>query len=679
MPRLEQRKDRYLHSPRLVAQPDGGALLSAIAWEGPAGEPGSERLVSWAVAPDGSLGPEQLGEPCARIVALTRGDQVLPSEAADGELHEERGGFRVWVEHTAGVASLLLARAGQPPLLVFRAHGTVLSPCLAVDARGPAREQDVDARGSAREQEVDARGPAREQEVDARGPAREQNLAAEGKGVWIAFHHDVRESDGHADVAKWIALRFVDAAGQVLEPAAEMRERDRERGGIEQSFEFPALVLGDDGALALFGRGSHNFWRQDLNVAGFGARVALSDGEWGSRGRYVAAIKLRDGVLIARRDRRGIEVDLTPPIQGGAPVLRPARVDWSEPSATARVERAADPARRHGLTTLFGDIQQHSAHSDGLGSAHEAYLRARYRYGDDFVALTDHEAFLGKRTGPGEWEYLQRVAELYDAPGQFATLYAYEWTGKAFPGPGHKCVYFPARGAPIVSRDDVPEGRALVQAVRALGGFASPHHIGWTGADEPGHDDEGQPLWEICSCHGCYEHVDHPLGQRGELREQMADVMLRRGHRFGFTASSDSHGLLWHHGEARKRDPYRTGLTAVQARALTREAIMEALCARRCYATSGAKILLDVRADGAPMGSALGDRVAARFEVQVQGTDVIRNIALVGAEGVLAEFTPDAPAASVEARAESPFVYVRVTQADGEMAWSSPVFLGQKS
>jgi hypothetical protein len=218
----------------------------------------------------------------------------------------------------------------------------------------------------------------------------------------------------------------------------------------------------------------------------------------------------------------------------------------------------------------------------------------------------------------------------------------------------------------------------LVERVRALGGFASPHHIGWTGADEPGHDDLGQPLWEICSCHGCYEHVDHPLGQRGELREQMADVMLRRGHRFGFTASSDSHGLLWHHGEARKRDPYRTGLTGVQAHEVTRAAIMEALWARRCYATSGAKILLDVRADGQPMGSELADRDAADLAVRAYGTDTITELALIGAEGVLARSAPGAREVSLEARVASTFVYARVTQRDGEMAWSSPVFLGPK-
>jgi len=634
---LAQRPERYLHAPRLwlrAGEGPGRAELACIAWYPRADE---ERVLRVALDDSGQLGAESCDAALPAIVALTRGDHVEVSDDPAAEQREERAGARVWIEHAAGVGSVWLARPGEQAVLVFRARGSLAAPALAV--------------------------------------------AADGRACWVAFHHDVREDDARADVAKWIALRFVDAAGQVFEPAAAMLERDRDRQGVEQSFEFPALIVSPSGALSLFGRGSHNFWRQDLNQLGFSPRIALSDGEWGSRGRHISALVCAEGVLVARRDRKGIVLDRQALPQGTAPALQPARVDFScaaAPSVLPRQARVArDPARAHGLVTLFGDIQQHSAHSDGVGSADEVYLRARERYGDDFVALTDHESFLGKRTGPGEWEYLQRVAERYDAPGEFATLYAYEWTGKAFPGPGHKCVYYPRRGVPIVSRDDVPEGKHLVAAVHALGGFSSPHHIGWTGADEAGHDDQGQPLWEICSCHGCYEHAGHPLGQRGELEDQMADLMLRKGHRFGFTASSDSHGLLWHHGEARKRDPYRTGLTAVQAHAVSRAAIMEALRARRCYATSGAKILLDVRANGHAMGSELSER-AARVEVHAVGTARLRSVELVGHEGVLSRVELEAERGVLEARVESPFVYARVVQEDGEMAWSSPIFLGPK-
>ncbi|MDB4976189.1 MAG: hypothetical protein JWN48_4530 [Myxococcaceae bacterium] len=630
MARIEQRTDRYLHSPRLTAQPDGTAVLHLIAWQDT-----RERVLRIAVGSDGSVGEVSEGAPQPAIVALTRGDLVEPSELPQAELEETRSGERVWIELANGEASVYLSR-GNASVLVFRAHGSAAAPALAVSA----------------------------------------------EGTWVAFHHDVREDDGSSDIAKWIALRFVDRAGEVFEPSAPMLERDRDRGGVEQSFEFPALHVTAAGAVALFGRGSHNFWRQDLDHEGFTARIPLSDGEWGSRGRHISVAAVRAGLVVARRDRKGIELDLQEAPRGHAPRLQSARVDWTTGAgvkvnghATPRTKRAGTAAAR-GLVTLFGDIQQHSAHSDGVGSADEVYQRARYRYGDDFVALTDHEAFLGKRTGPGEWEYLQSVADHYDAPGSFVTLLAYEWTGKMYPGPGHKCVYYPTRGLPIISRDDVPEGRALVSRVLELGGFSAPHHIGWTGADEPGHDALGQPTWEICSCHGCYEHADHPLGQRGELKDQMVDVMLRKGHRFGFTASSDSHGLLWHHGEARKRDPYRTGLTAVQARDVTREAVMEALVKRRCYATSGAKIVLDLTADDAPMGSELHDRSGGEFHVHALGTAPLRSVELVGPEGVLESLSPDGNEATLRAHVSAPYVYARVVQVDGEMAWSSPVFFG---
>jgi hypothetical protein len=625
MPLHEQRPDRYLHAPRLVSDGQGGATLFLIAWDRE-----GERVLRVSVAPDGGLGQEEAGAPVRGIVTLRRGDFAEPSDDPRHEHEETRANQRVFITHEQGIASVWLER-GESKVLVFR----------------------------------------------ARGMAAAATLLPIPHGTWVAFHHDVREDSAHSDVAKWVALRFVNAQGQVLEPSAPFLERDRDRQGVEQSFEFPRLVAGADGALALFGRGSHNYDRQDLTAQGFQPRTPLSDGEWGSRGRHIAAVAVGNGIVVARRERKGIAVDLLPHVVGGAPELVPARVDLgsARDPALADVRRSRDPARARGLFTLFGDIQQHSAHSDGVGSADEVYLRARYRYDDDFVALTDHESFLGKRTGPGEWEYLQRVADLHHEPGAFVTLYAYEWTGKMYPGPGHKCVYYPQRGVPIVSRDDVPEGREAVARIHALGGFASPHHIGWTGADEPGHDPVGQPLWEICSCHGCYEHADHPLGQRGTLRDQMVDVMLARGHRFGFTASSDSHGLLWHHGEARKRDPYRTGLTAVQAEAHTREAVMRALTERRCYATSGAKIFLDLAADGKPMGSELSSH-RAHLTVRAVGSAPIARLELVTERGVCASAEGQHDEATLDAQVEGRFVYARVIQVDGEMAWSSPVFLG---
>lgn len=621
MPRITQTDDRYLRSPRLEPVAGGGALLHVLAWTG-----AEECILRFTLDAEGA----PLGEPVATdhapaLMTWAPG-RVHPIDDPGAELADAHRGWTVEVRHEGARSTVVVVPPTGSEHVVWTALGIAASPCIH---------------------------------------------AAPG-GAWVAFHHDVREDTGVPDVAKWIAVRFVDMEGEVFEPAAPMLGRDRDLDGEEQGFEFPSIVVGDDGAVDLFGRGSHNVYRQHLDANGFGEREPLDEGQWGCRGRRLSAVRLADGgTLTARRGRRGIEIARFEAPTGGAPELVPAHIDVG-----GREGELAQAAAWSGPQVLFGDIQQHSAHSDGVGSADETYLRARYRYGDDFAALTDHESFLGKRIGPGEWAYLQAVAEAHDDPGEFATIVAYEWTGKAYPGPGHKCIYLPGPGFPIISRDDVPEGKDIVERISEQGAFTGPHHIGWTGADVPGHDPVGQPVWEICSCHGCYEHPDHPLGYRGDLNDQFAKPQLDQGLRFGFIANSDSHGLLWHHGECRKRDPFRTGLTAVISATRTREAILDAIRQRRCYATSGAKILLDVHVAGFPMGSELDIEGPVEVHVRTLGTTDIDRIELLTPDGVVASDAPGSPSASFVAEVEAPYVYCRVTQADGEMAWSSPIFFG---
>jgi len=628
---IEQRPDRYLRAPRLVSHADGGATLYVLAWT-----PEGERILACAVDCTGqSEGLVGEGPLYPEIPTLTA--TIPPMPTADPRVEHEAcvSSAKVHIDHEGARSTVWLTRgtgSEERRVKVWSAQAMAATPAIA---------------------------------------------EAEG-GHWVAFHHDLREDDARVDVAKWVALRFVDDDGSVFECVERAPDLNRDGQDVEQSFEFPAVVVGEEGGVSVFGRGSHNFWRQDFTEGGITPREALSDGEWGMRGRRITAARLTCGfTLTARRERYGIELTRHRPPQGGPPKLSEAVVELSaQPEPCEHVDAARDPAQRHGMHTYFGDIQQHSAHSDGIGCADEPYRRARHHYGDDFVALTDHESFLGKRTGPGEWAYLQAVAEQHDEPGQFATLIAYEWTGRMHPGPGHKCVYLPKTGLPLISRDDVPVGKELVAQIKAMGGIASPHHIGWTGCDEEAHDEEGSPVWEICSCHGCYEHADHPLGQRGENKDQVADEMLKRGHRFGFTAASDSHGLLWHHGESRKRDPFRTGLTAVQASELSRGSVYEAIKSRRCYATSGAKILLDFQVGDAPMGGVVHSAEPQLAKAEAVGTDALARLELVGPEGVIAsvEAQGDEDTLRIEAAVHAPFVYARVVQRDGEMAWASPVF-----
>ena len=627
---IEQSKARYLRTPRL-RRTDSGAELCVIAWQGQ-----QEHLLFFDVDLSGQVtGETRETEGRESIVCLEHG--LWPPAISEDINSEDRCSQQDWsvrISRSAYQSSVWLKKGQGKEILVWQAEATACAPCLA-----PWQD-----------------------------------------GVWVAFHHNLREDTGEADISKWISLRYVDSEGQVYKTRNPMRDYDVDREGIEQGFEFPSLVVAESGALSLYGRGSHCFWKQDLSHQGWSARKELGEGSsWGCRGRRVALTSLDNGkVLSARRERKGIELEIMSMPEGAAPELE--RVEVVEAPAVlsrGRFSIETDPAELDGRKTLFGDLHQHSAHSDGCGNAEEAYLRAQYIYQDDFVALTDHESFLGKRIGPGEWRYLTKVAEKYNKTDRFVTINAYEWTAKMFPGPGHKIVYFPGagQGTHIVSRDEVPEGKDILREVAKQGAFAAPHHVGWTGANLEAHDPQFQPVWEICSCHGCYEHADHPLGQRGELRDQMVHDALVAGHRFGLVACSDGHGLLWHHGVGRKRDPFRTGLTAVQAKEHTRQGVFEAIRERRCYATSGAKIVLDLRANGLPMGSELDSSEEVEYHAQVWGTSPIRRLALVGPTGIVESIESKENRAEIRSAKKQAFVYARVEQEDGEMAWSSPIFL----
>ncbi len=624
--------ERYLRSARLV-RTEHAVTLYAIASLADR----SEQLLAWSLDAAGALS----GEPALiahepHIMGLLRQDAVALDLHAEHEQRATSSGWTVACYQADGVGHVEVTTEQGLRVVIWRAHGMAAAPALLVT----------------------------------------------DEGAWVGFHHNVREDTFAPDLTKWIELHFVDKSGQVYGPKTLMPGLDRDQKGEEQGFEFAEMLLSPDGALSVFGRGSHCFWRQDLNTEGWSARIAISSAQWGCRGRRVSATVLANAELVAVfREREGLRAVRMPCATGGAPqlsVLAP-RTLGTKPSPF--IASKHQDAAGEGLKTFFGDIHQHSAHSDGCGSADEAFWRAREQYGDDFCALSDHESFLGKRILRGEWRYLEAVTERHNDPGKFATLFAYEWTGKMFPGPGHKVVYLPSAGSEVLSRDVYGTGEALLDALKAHDGIAVPHHVGWTGADEKAHQESMQPVWELCSCHGCYEFYKHKLGQRGDLRDQMIDEVLKRGLRFGFVAGSDGHGLLWHHGIARKRDSHRTGLTAVQAERCDRASIFQALRTRRCYATSGAKIFLDLKVNQQPMGSFLPRTDQLQIEACAHSDSTLASLALIGPAGVitLVERADDVLQASLSlnrvGNTQPFYVYARVERADGEMAWSSPVFI----
>ena len=211
-----------------------------------------------------------------------------------------------------------------------------------------------------------------------------------------------------------------------------------------------------------------------------------------------------------------------------------------------------------------------------------------------------------------------------------------------------------------------------------------PHHTSWTGTDWQAADERIQRLFEVVSVHGASEHLDNlPIPSRGAMQGMFAVDGLRRGLRFGFVGGSDAHGLLWHHGLGRKRDPWTCGLTGVYATAGDRGSLFDALYARRTFATSGERISVFLRAGGVPMGGEGRVEAPVHFEISVDGGSpkkrvfVIRDGRVIREKEFVSEsLTMDDADAEVGPGRHS--YYVRVITGEGdraEVAWSSPVFV----
>lgn len=340
---------------------------------------------------------------------------------------------------------------------------------------------------------------------------------------------------------------------------------------------------------------------------------------------------------------------------------------------------------------FFGDIHAHSWMSDGMGDPEEFYLRNRDIFGDDFSCLTDHDNFVGKRLLDAEWEVQKAAATHYHEPGRHVTFYGQEWTTARTGRPkgfGHKCLIAATTDVPLF--DHMEEGanrpEVLFPRLREIGVIAIPHHIGWTGIDWENHDPAVQPLVEICSVHGAFEFMGNgPIPHRGGMAGCFVQDGLARGLRFGICGGSDQHGLIWHHRVCWKRDAYRAGLTGVLARERTREAIFEAMRSRRTFATTGVKLRPEFTIDGRIMGEEFEADGPPVVSVDVSSPVELKWIVLVrnnedlyryGGEGFRSRFTYTDEAVP---EGRTSWYYLRIVLEDGNMAWTSPIWVRPKA
>jgi hypothetical protein len=339
---------------------------------------------------------------------------------------------------------------------------------------------------------------------------------------------------------------------------------------------------------------------------------------------------------------------------------------------------------------LWADLHGHSQLSDGTGTPDDYYTYAREVAGLDVAALTDHDHW-GMRfidASPEIWSDIRSAAARHHAPGRFVSLLGYEWTSWLH---GHRhVVYFEDEGEVLSSMDEryetpaalwaALEGRpALTFAHHSAGG---PIATNWRYPPHP----VLEPVTEIVSVHGSSEALDTPGRIYSSVSGNFVRDALTAGFRLGFIGSGDSHD--GHPGLVQLATASsRGGLAAIYSETTTREGVLEAMRARRVYATNGPRILLRVEIDGAPMGSIIaspGDPLSGevpapqQLDIEIMAPSPIDRIDLIRS-GRQAEIDGESQRRMVIERAIPPLVsgefhYVRVVLEDGGAAWSSPIF-----
>jgi hypothetical protein len=310
------------------------------------------------------------------------------------------------------------------------------------------------------------------------------------------------------------------------------------------------------------------------------------------------------------------------------------------------------------------------------GTLDECYTYGREIALLDFVAITDQGACL-----TDAWEFCQAKVNQYHAPGRFVTFKAYE-AGSPL---GHRNVIY-ATGDIEPPLDRARFSSFHPQALYAYYGkrgdaLMIPHHVKtWT--DWSLHDPELEPVMEVYSCWGQSEHPGLDLWNKGITPGAGAWAAFERGYRMGMIASSDNHvGMPGrsYPGDRQAHTPFPGGLCAIWAAELTRDALFQALRQRRCYGTTGARIVVRFLIDDRPMGSTIQPSAATvEARIEIRGTAPLRTVEIVSAGTARVLPCPQgedrlAATAALPAMPDG-YYYLRITQTDGERAWTSPVF-----
>lgn len=308
-------------------------------------------------------------------------------------------------------------------------------------------------------------------------------------------------------------------------------------------------------------------------------------------------------------------------------------------TATGDFEAESNPviasAEQSGQSLFWSDMHGQTYNTAGTGTVREFLSFARDS------ALMDVASWQGNdfQLPPEGWRETQEQIKSLNEPSRFVAFLGYEHSPHHIRGGDHN-VYFAGdegqvfrssiaqlQGQGLDPADERISTRDVVEEFRGRSDVMLIPHVGGRACDLEYFDSELMPALEICSHHGRFQWL--------------AMEAMRRGLIVGFIGASDDHtGRLGLTSATLNFPAWNTtfdltgGYTGIYAESLTREAIWKAIKSRHCFATSGERIVLDVRMGNAMMGDRV-DGIPPTLNVSIAGTAPLLDVALMRGTDVI--------------------------------------------
>ena len=333
---------------------------------------------------------------------------------------------------------------------------------------------------------------------------------------------------------------------------------------------------------------------------------------------------------------------------------------------------------------LRGDFHRHTELSgDGAG---DGMLEDNYRYTLDAAAMdigyvSDHQMGQNEEYN---WWITQKSNDLYYMPERFVPMYGYE---RSVPYPnGHRNLIWAERGKPVLrispeeNSGSVNTGPVLYPYARETGAVVTSHTSATQqGTDWRDNDPALEPVVEIYQGYDAnYEEANAPRAWKpGQTQAHQAQQpsgyvwnAWAKGYKLGVQSSSDH--ISTHASYA-----------CVLAEQFTRQGILDAIRKRHTYAATD-NVIMDFRIGTALMGDITDAPAPPKLSVKIIGTAAIAQIDVIKNNQYVHQLKPGRNEVAFEyldnaIQPGESYYYVRVEQSDGQLAWSSPIWVKYRS